>query len=516
MNLTRIINRLYFNRRYKAIQRYSSNAESVQKKILQKLLSKAAATEWGRMHGYASIKTYEQFAGNVPVNLYSDLEPYIQRMRMGERNILWPGRVRRFAFTSGTTGISKFIPVTDEGLKCLHIAGGQDSIACYLHNNPQSRMLSTGAKSLVIGSNYFPDMSTNCSITGYISAILIDHVPEFIRLFRVPDRKTALLENFIEKRDRIADAANKWNVASISGPTSSMFNILKRTMEVNGVDRIDKLWPDLEVIFHGGMSFAPYKEQFRNIIARNDMHYVETYNASEGFFGVQTDLEDSALTLMVDYMVFYEFCPVENLDSDGRPVNVNTIVPLWKVEKDREYVLLISTACGLWRYIIGDTVRFTGIKPYKFVITGRTQMILDVAAERLELSTAERCLADACTATGAVVREFTVAPACSDSGSEYFHQWVIEFDKRPDSIDEFTLILDNAIKSNSYYYKLSRERDNIQQLQIVEARTGLFEEWLAGKAKLGGQNKMIHLSNTRQIADELLAMNALYVSVASF
>ncbi len=508
MNVTSLFDRLYFRTRYKAIQQYRDSAESIQRNVLKYLTGKATPTLWGREHRYSKISCYEQFAENVPVSTYDDIKEYIFRMMDGERNVLWPGRVRWFAKSSGTTGDkSKFIPVTSGGLQ-NQFSGGRDCVACYLHCNPKSRMLSVNGKSLILGGSHSPVYDTETSITGDLSAILIDNVPVFVRLFRVPDRKTALLEDFEEKRDRIARAAGSMNVTNISGVPSWMLSVLKHTLEVNGADRIDSIWPNLEVFFHGGMAFTPYREQYCDIITSGSMHYMETYNASEGFFGIQTDLDDPSMTLMIDYKVFYEFCPVDNISETGKPLDESLVVPLWKVETDRNYAMIISTSCGLWRYLIGDTVRFTSKNPYKFIITGRTKCFINAFGEELIVDNAEKGLQKACAATGAQVKDYTAAPAFYDNGSRCCHQWVIEFNRRPDSIEEFSTLLDKALQEVNSDYEAKRKKNIIlQPLEIIEARTGLFDDWLKSGNRLGGQHKIPRLSNSRKIMDELIAIN---------
>ena len=508
MNITSLVNRIYLRARYKAIQKYQEHAESIQKNVLEYLINKASATQWGKNHAYQAISCYEQFVKNVPVSSYDDLKEYFQRMRNGERNVLWPGRVRWFAKSSGTTGdSSKFIPVTSEGLK-NQFSGGRDCVACYLHCNPKSRMFSYNGKSLILGGSFSSVPDAQTSISGDLSAILIDNVSMFVRLFRVPDRKTALLEDFEEKRDRIARAAKSMNVTNISGAPSWMLSVLKHTLEVNGTDRIDAIWPNLEVFFHGGMAFTPYREQFRDIITSDRMHYMETYNASEGFFGIQTDLDDPSMTLMIDYNVFYEFCPVDNISETGGIIDESLVVPLWKVDTDRNYAIIISTACGLWRYLIGDTVRFTHRNPYKFIITGRTKCFINAFGEKLIVDNAEKGLQKACAATGAQVKDYTAAPAFNDNGSRCCHQWIIEFNRHPDSMEEFSTILDSALQEVNCGYEAKRSKSIIlQPLEIIEARPGLFDDWLKSKNKLGGQHKIPRLSNSRQVIDELIAIN---------
>ena len=503
MNTTGIINKLYFARRQKALGRYATHAEELQMSVLRYLVSRAKNTEWGRTHGFSDVKSYEEFAACQNVNTYEELKGYIQRMREGESDVLWRGRVQWFAKSSGTTNDkSKFIPVSRDGLKNVHFQGGSDCISSYLALNPKSKIFS--GKSLILGGSHTPNLNTPNSLVGDLSAILIENVPSAINLTRIPEKKIALLSDFEEKRDRIAQIAMKQNVTNISGVPSWMLSVLNRVMELAGTDRLDEIWPNLEVFWHGGVAFTPYREQYRNIIGLPGMHYMETYNASEGFFGIQTDLGDPAMSLMIDYGVFYEFMPMDQFDKPDPQV-----VPLWDVEPGVNYAMLVSTSCGLWRYMIGDTIRFTQKNPYKFIITGRTKHFINAFGEELIVDNAEKGLEQACIATGAQVKDYTAAPIFMDANARCRHQWLIEFAKRPESIEEFAAILDRSLQAINSDYEAKRHKNiTLQPLELIEAREGLFDDWLRGKGKLGGQHKIPRLSNNREYIDELLLMNA--------
>ena len=499
---TRLLNRLYFARRQKAMARYVTRAEEIQTKVLSHLISRAKNTEWGRLHDFANIHSYEDFVQRVPLNTYEELKGFIQRMREGEHDVLWPGNVRWFAKSSGTTNDkSKFIPVSQEGLKGIHYQGGADCVSAYLAQNPKSRLFS--GKSLILGGSHAPNLNTPNSLVGDLSAILIENVPKAVNLTRIPPKRVALLEDFEEKRDRIARMAMLQNVTNISGVPSWMLSVLNRILELTGEQTLDRIWPNLEVFWHGGVAFTPYREQYRNIITLPQMHYMETYNASEGFFGIQTDLTDAAMTLMIDYGVFYEFIPLEQFGRADAEA-----VPLWGIEPGVNYAMVISTTCGLWRYLIGDTVRFTQKNPYKFVITGRTKHFINAFGEELIIDNAEKGLAQACIATGAQVKDYTAAPIFMDAQAKCRHQWIIEFAKKPDSVEEFAAILDRSLQAINSDYEAKRHKNiTLQPLQIVEARSGLFDDWLKSKGKLGGQHKIPRLSNSRDYIEELLKMN---------
>jgi len=507
MNTTQVLNQLYFKKRQKAIARYDQQAERIQRHVLKRLLRKAAKTQWGVAHKYSDIDSYEEFTSHVAVNTYEELKDYIQQMREGQKDVLWPGMVRWYAKSSGTTNDkSKFIPVSMDGLKNIHYLGGRDCVSCYLAINPKSNILR--GKSLILGGSHAPNLNTPKSLVGDLSAILIENVPRAVNLTRVPKKEIALLSDFEKKRDLIARTAMNMNITNISGVPSWMLSVLHRVLEIKGTDCIDQVWPNLEVFFHGGVAFTPYREQYENIIHLPGMHYVETYNASEGFFGIQNDLSDPAMLLMIDYQVFYEFCPTDELDAQGYPVPGAHIVPLWQAEPGRNYAILISTSCGLWRYLIGDTIRFTQRDPYKFVITGRTKHFINAFGEELIVDNAEKGILQACIATGAQVKEYTAAPIFMDANAKCRHQWVIEFAKMPGNVEEFGQILDRSLQAINSDYEAKRYKNvTLQPLEIITARPGLFDDWLRSKGKLGGQHKIPRLNNTRQYIDELIEMN---------
>jgi len=507
MNTTQVLNKIYFQKRQKAIARYATQAERIQMHVLRKLLLKAKDTQWGKAHHYGEIDDYAQFAKNVGVNTYEELKDYIQMMREGKKDVLWKGQVRWFAKSSGTTNDkSKFIPVSMDGLKHIHYLGGRDCVSCYLAINPESNILR--GKSLILGGSHTPNLNTPKSLVGDLSAILIENVPKAVNLTRVPKKSIALLSDFEEKRDKIARAAMDMNITNISGVPSWMLSVLKKVMELKGVTTLDSVWPNLEVFFHGGVAFTPYREQYKSIITHAGMHYMETYNASEGFFGIQNDPDDASMLLMIDYDIFYEFCPLENINEDGYPTDSSKIVPLWDIEIGRNYAMIISTSCGLWRYMIGDTVKFTQKDPYKFIITGRTKHFINAFGEELIIDNAEKGLLQACIATGAQVREYTAAPMFMDADAKCRHQWIIEFAKFPGSVEEFGQILDRSLQALNSDYEAKRYKNiTLQPLEIITAREGLFDEWLKEKGKLGGQHKIPRLSNHRQYIDELIDMN---------
>lgn len=500
MNSTKLIGKV-FGPRQQAIARYANEAEAIQNRVFRKLIQTASSTEWGKKYDYSRIKSYADFQ-RVPIQTYEDVKGYVDRMRHGEEDVLWPGKVVWYAKSSGTTNDkSKFIPVSKEGLHHLHYQGGVDAVALYLQQNPSSRFFS--GKGLILGGSHSPNYNVKDSLVGDLSAILIQNINPLVNFIRVPSKEIALLSEFEEKVERIAETTIHENVTNLSGVPSWMLAVIKRILEKTGAKYLNEVWPNLEVFFHGGVCFTPYREQYKALIPSDKMHYMETYNASEGFFGLQSDLHDPAMLLMIDYDVFYEFIPLEEIDSPNPH-----IVPLTGIEVGKNYAMVISTSCGLWRYILGDTVKFTQKDPYKFVITGRTKHFINAFGEELMVDNAEKGLERACAATGAQVLEYSAAPVFMDANAKCRHQWLIEFSVMPDSLDKFRDTLDKALQEINSDYEAKRHKDiTLQELEIIVARPNLFHDWLKQKGKLGGQHKVPRLSNTRDTIEEMLKLN---------
>lgn len=501
MNVTRLVDWYYRSRR-KEIAHFSDRAEEIQTKVLRRLLDDARHTEWGLAHSFKSVVDYETFSKTSSLNSYEDMEGDIDRMRRGGRNILYKGCVRWYAKSSGTTSSkSKFIPVSRKFLYDTHLRGGQDTVALYLANNPNSRMFP--GKAFILGGSHAPNYNLAHSLVGDLSAIMIENAYPFVQQHRFPNKQIALLPDFEEKRERIARTAIKANVTNISGVPSWMLSVITRILEVSGKTNLEEVWPNIEVFFHGGVSFGPYRNRFECLISKPGMHYMETYNASEGFFGIQSDLEDPSLLLMIDYGIFYEFVPLDQIDKP-----TPSAVPLWGVELGKNYAIIISTSAGLWRYMLGDTVRFTQRNPYKFIITGRTKSFINAFGEELIVDNAERAISLTCKATGAQVREYTAAPIYMDVHGKCRHQWLVEFSKMPESIENFAVILDKQLQSINSDYEAKRSKNiTLQQLELIPARKNLFDDWLKQKGKLGGQHKVPRLNNSRTIIDQLLSLN---------
>ncbi|MCI5916283.1 MAG: GH3 auxin-responsive promoter family protein [Bacteroidales bacterium] len=498
MSLTSIVRNAFLSRQ-KEIERHDNEAEELQAGVLKYLLANGRHTAYGRQHGMGGMNGYEDFAAGVPLNTYEELKAGIDRMRHGEANVLWPGVVKWYAKSSGTTNDkSKFIPVSHDGLKNLHYKGGTDAVALYLRNNPKSRMFD--GKGLILGGSHSPNYNLRNSIVGDLSAILIENINPLANLVRVPKKQTALLSDFEVKRDRIAHETLHKNITNLSGVPSWMLSVLTRVMELSGKQHLQEVWPNIEVFFHGGVAFTPYRKQYEQLITTPHMHYMETYNASEGFFGLQSDPTDPSMLLMLDYGVFYEFIPMDEFDNPHP-----TVVPLTGVQVGVNYAMVITTSCGLWRYIIGDTVKFTSTNPYKFVITGRTKSFINAFGEELIVDNAEQGLAYACQKTGAEVLEYSAAPVFMDGNAKCRHQWLIEFSRQPDNLQAFAQALDSKLQQLNSDYEAKRYKDiTLQHLEVIQARAGLFNDWLKSRGKLGGQHKVPRLSNSRTTMEQLL------------
>ena len=491
-----------FKSRQTHIEAYTHNSEEIQRRVMTHLVQQGQRTQYGKTWGMNNVRTYEDFANRMPVTTYEELKEPIDRMRHGEADVLWPGVVKWFAKSSGTTNDkSKFIPVSADGLKNIHYKGGKDAVALYLRNNPKSKLFD--GRSLILGGSHSPNYNVANSIVGDLSAILIENINLLANLVRVPKKSIALMPDFETKREAIARQTLHANITNISGVPSWMLSVLVRVLELSGKNTLAEVWPGLEVFFHGGIAFGPYREQYHHLVGSSQMHYMETYNASEGFFGLQDAPNDESMLLMLDYDVFYEFIPMDEFGRDNA-----TIVPLWGVVPGQNYAMVISTSCGLWRYIIGDTVMFTSTQPYKFKITGRTKYFINAFGEELIMDNAEQGLAYACKTTGAEVLEYTAAPVFMDAEAKCRHQWLIEFSRQPSSLDAFAKALDQRLQQLNSDYEAKRHKDiTLQQLEVVVARPNLFNDWLKSKGKLGGQHKVPRLGNSRKNIDELLQMN---------
>ena len=501
--LTRSLS-LFFRHRLKEIDLFAKNAEQIQRTQLRELVSAARDTEWGKSFGYKNISSYESYARSVPLQNYDDMKPYIMRMINGERNILVPSGVSWYAQSSGTTNDrSKYIPVTKEILRRCHYQGGYDSVALYLRENPDSNFFRS--KGLILGGSHSPSALNASARCGDLSAVLIQNLGSIVNYFRVPSKEIILMDDWESKIRAIVEHTCDKDVNSLSGVPSWMLVLIKEVLRETGRESLAEVWPNLEVFFHGGISFEPYRHQYKALIPSEKMHYVETYNASEGFFGIQSEQADGSLLLMLDYGTFYEFIPTSELGSDSP-----SVLPLEAVEVGRNYAIIISTLGGLWRYAIGDTVRFTSVEPYKFVISGRTKHYINAFGEELMVDNADKALSATCKDTGAIVKEYTAAPFFRLDKAGGCHQWIIEFDREPQSVsvEAFAEILDNNLRELNSDYDAKRYKDiSLTRLEIIKSKPGVFYKWLEEKGKLGGQHKIPRLSNDRQYLEQLIAVN---------
>lgn len=474
----------------------------VQHELLDGLVKKASHTEYGKAHGFTSISNYEHFKDQVPIVSYEDIYPYIERVMKGEQNILWPSEVKWFAKSSGTTNArSKFIPVTQEALDDCHYKGGKDLLSIYFNNYPDAKMFS--GKGLVIGgSNQLNQFDENSkSYYGDVSAVLLKNLPWWAQMVRTPSLDIALMDEWEEKIDKMVEITSEENVTNISGVPTWMIILLEKMLLRKNASNILEVWPNLEVFFHGAVSFTPYEDLFKKLIPSEKMRYMETYNASEGFFGIQDQTDKKEFLLMLDYGIFYEFIPFENLDDENPKA-----LTLDEVEVGKIYAVVITTNAGLWRYKIGDTVKFTSTDPFRIKISGRTKHFINAFGEELVIENAEAAIAEACKRTSAVIDNFTAGPKYLGGGNKGSHEWVIEFIKTPDDLERFTQLLDEKLREINSDYDAKRYRDIALILPTVHSvERGTFYDWMKQKGKVGGQHKVPRLSNNREFLDELLS-----------
>src|SRR5512133_3949410 len=498
--LTSIINWLNVKRVHQ-MDLFRKYPAEVQQDTFQKLVARADDTEWGKKYCFKSVRTLEDFQSAMPIQTYDDVKPYVDRLRQGENNLLWPGEIKWFAKSSDTTNDkSKFLPVSNESLKECHFKGGKDVLAIYCQNYPETRIFS--GKGLTLGGSHKIDNYSSQSYYGDLSAILIENLPFWTEFIRTPSQEVALLEKFEEKLEKIGAETINENVTSIAGVPSWNLVMLKYMLEFTGKKNVLEIWPNLELFMHGGVSFSPYRDQFRKLIPSESMHYQEAYNASEGFFAIQDDPCSQDMLLMLDYGIFYEFVPIEEI-SKPAPKALNIL----ETEKDTDYALVISTNSGLWRYMIGDTIRFASLFPHKLVISGRTRHFINAFGEEVIVDNADKALRIACDKTRAEITDYTAAPVYMSDEHQGAHEWIIEFETPPEDLDYFITLLDHALMSINSDYEAKRYRNLTLDKPVVHAaRKGTFYRWLQEKGKLGGQNKVPRLSNDRKYVEELIGL----------
>ena len=503
INLTPLA-RAIFSHRVKKSLRWVGDGEQAQRDQLAWLIAKARRTHWGESYHYEAIRSYEDFAQKVPVSTYEDLAPWIMRQLGGEKDVLWRGRVNRFAQSSGTSnGKSKYIPVTSDALQLCHYKGSSSVVAHYLNLYPDSRMFS--GKGLILGgsfANEVDDLRKDARV-GDLSAHLIDKVNSLVDIVRIPSKDIALMEDWEKKLPALVEASIGENITNLSGVPSWFLVLLKAVIEKAGATPIDEVWPNLEVFFHGGISLKPYRSQYAAITDVSKMRYIEAYNASEGFFAVQDTIDSRAMLLLLDLGVFYEFMPLDQLDNPSPQ-----LVPMWKVEPGKVYGLVISSCNGLWRYAIGDTVKIESVNPVRISIAGRTKHFINAFGEEVMVHNAEAAIAKVCDEMNCAILNYTVAPVYAADNSKGRHEWLIEFSKRPADLDMFATGLDELLQQENSDYQAKRYKGIfLDTLTVVEAKEGLFDCWLGSTGKLGGQRKVPRLANNRQFIEPMLKMN---------
>lgn len=483
------------------IDLFKNHPVDAQREVMFDLINTARNTAFGKEHQFHKIQNRSDFQKYIPIRTYEEFSPYIDQLLQGEKDILWPGVVKWFAKSSGTTNDkSKFIPVSKDSLDSVHFRGFKDVMALYFKNNPNSRLLF--GKGLTLGGSHQINSFNTESFYGDLSAILLENAPFGSDLIRVPKAKIALIDEFEKKVEEIIKTTKNENITSIAGVPSWNLILLQRFLEATGKANISELWPNLEAFFHGGIKFSPYRSQFEKLIPSPHMHYMETYNASEGFFAIQDEPDKDDMLLMLDLGIYYEFIDMADFHTENPTAHT-----IDEVELGKNYAIVISTNGGLWRYLIGDTVRFTQRYPFKIKITGRTKHYINAFGEEVIVDNAEDALKKACERTQARIKEYTAGPIFMSENNKGAHQWIIEFEQEPDDLPHFISTLDNTIKMLNSDYEAKRYKNiTLDAPHVLVARQGLFYDWMKQRGKIGGQNKIPRLANDRIYLDQLLKM----------
>ena len=490
-------------KRIHQIELFLKYPHEVQREWLKKLLHSARDTEWGQSYEFKSIQSPEMFRERLPVREYEELKPFIDRLKQGEQNILWPSETKWFAKSSGTTADkSKFIPVSEEALEECHFKGGKDLLSIYCNNHPDTNLFA--GKAIAMGGTHqiMEVASESIYYQGDLSAILMQNLPFWVEFLRTPNLSIALMDEWESKIDKMARATIQHDVTNISGVPSWTLLLARRVLEITGKKHLLEVWPNFELFIHGGVSFLPYRELFRQIFPSQQMHYLETYTASEGFFAIQDRDDADDMLLMLDYGIYYEFLPADEFSSYS-----SEAISLDEVNLNTNYAVVITTNAGLWRYLIGDTVRFTSLDPHRIKITGRTRSYINAFGEELIVDNADKALSIACNRCQSTLLDYTAAPVYFEVNQRGAHEWLIEFDAPPQDMAFFTEIFDNALKSLNSDYEAKRYRNMILGEPIIRVvPLNTFYNWLKSKGKLGGQHKVPRLFNTRKYVDEILQM----------
>lgn len=501
MNLLHNIASWFFTREVSRIQSVAENPLDAQERMFNYLVQTARDTQWGQKFDYTSIKTFSDYQNRFPVQDYDFFKTEIERIMKGEDNVLWPGTTSWFAKSSGTTSDkSKFIPVTKVSLDDCHFKGSRDLLAMYLTNHPESNLFA--GKGLVMGGSHQVNQLNEYSRFGDVSAVMMQNLPIFAHLVKTPNLSIALMSEWEEKIEKMAQHTVKQNVTHIAGVPTWTIVLIRRLFEITGKNNLRDIWPNLELYIHGGVSFKPYREQFNQLIRGDDMNYLETYNASEGFFAFQDRLKADDMLLILDNGIFYEFIPVEEFDKE-----FPRTISLAEVEVGKNYGLVISTNAGLWRYKVGDTIRFTSTHPFRVQVSGRIKHFINAFGEEVIVDNSDEAVRKASLATGAIIKDYTAAPIYFSGEGKGGHEWIIEFDKQPDDLKTFTEVLDNTLQSINSDYEAKRYKNIALEMPVIHiAPQGTFYNWLKSRDKLGGQHKVPRLSNERIYIEEILAL----------
>ncbi|HEY0741473.1 MAG TPA: GH3 auxin-responsive promoter family protein [Chryseosolibacter sp.] len=492
-------------KRIHQIELFMKYPHDVQEELFRKLLINGETTQFGNQFGFSDIKNYDQYRERVPIHTYEKMFPYIQRLMRGEQNILWPSEIKWFSKSSGTTNQrSKFIPVSEEALEECHFKGGKDLISIYVNNYPDTKLFD--GKGLAVGGSHQINEydSSDSSFYGDVSAVIMQNLPSWAQFIRTPSLETALLGNWEEKIEKMALETAEVNVTNIAGVPTWTVLLIQRIVELKNKTHILEVWPNLEAFFHGAVAFKPYRTLFESLIPKSDMHYWETYNASEGFFGIQDQKDSEEMLLMLDYGIFYEFVPADQIDEENPKA-----IGLSEVEVGKNYVMIITTNAGLWRYNIGDTIKFTSLSPFRIKISGRTKHFINAFGEEVIIENAEAAITKACKETNAIIDNFTAAPIFLEKGKRGGHEWLIEFKQSPESLQLFTKILDTTLREVNSDYDAKRKHDlALIEPKVHSVQQGTFYDWMKRRGKLGGQNKVPRLSNSREYVEDILKMLA--------
>ena len=509
--IRRLVNsssKLLFKKRVAGIQYSIKNPQISQNKVFNKLIQGGLNTEWGQLFRFEKIKSYKDFKNQIPLQDYDSLKPYILKMMNGASNVLWNEKIDWFAKSSGTTSDqSKFIPVSKSNLHGCHLKGGRDALAIYYGQMPDSKIMQN--YSMIMGGSLQPISNNQNSYIGDVSAIMLHHLPKIGRPFFVPDIPTALIPDWEVKLEKFVNVAlSNPKIAMIAGVPTWTVVLFRKILQESGKKNMLEVWPHFEVYFHGGVSFLPYKNQFQNFFPGSGVCYRQVYNASEGYFAVQDQEDSDDMLLLLSNGIFYEFIPY------NKEINYHAaVIPLSEVEPGVNYIMVITTNAGLWRYIIGDTVMFTSISPFRIKITGRTKQFINAFGEEVILDNIEKALELTCAKTQAIVREYTVAPQYFGEHTKGCHQWFIEFDNPPKDLLNFADLLDSHLRTINSDYDAKRFKDMaLEPLNIQSLRSGTFEKWMKYRGKSGGQNKVPRLSNSRQFVEDLEKFKDQYMS----